>query len=103
MHCGPPMEAMMSGMVMNGPTPTMLLMLSAMACTKPNARTRPFVSELCLRLGPKDFGQYSRIPSAVALFLAALAQNPGMQQNERAVVSGPDKLQVQPQDAGYRG
>ena len=31
MHCGPPMEAMISGMVMNGPTPTMLLMLRAVA------------------------------------------------------------------------
>ena len=61
MHCGPPMEAMMSGMVMNGPIPTMLLMLSAVACSKPNPRIRPCESVLVLRLGSKDCGQYSGI------------------------------------------
>ncbi len=35
MHCGPPIDAMISGIVMNGPTPTMLLMLSAVACSSP--------------------------------------------------------------------
>lgn len=39
MHCGPPIDAMISGIVMNGPTPTMLLMLRAVACTRPNPRT----------------------------------------------------------------
>ena len=41
MHCGPPIDAMMSGMVMNGPTPTMLLMLSAVASSRPRPRIRP--------------------------------------------------------------
>ena len=41
MHCGPPIAAMISGIVMNGPTPTMLLMLSAVACTRPRLRIRP--------------------------------------------------------------
>src|SRR5271154_161919 len=40
MHCGPPIDAMMSGMVMNGPTPTMLLMLSAVASSSPRPRIK---------------------------------------------------------------
>src|SRR5580765_4977034 len=32
---------MIRGMVMNGPTPTMLLMLRAVACRRPKPRTRP--------------------------------------------------------------
>jgi hypothetical protein len=40
MHCGPPIDAMISGMVMNGPTPTMLLMLSAAAWRSPKPRMR---------------------------------------------------------------
>ena len=44
MHCGPPMEAMISGMVMNGPTPTMLDMLRAEACSRPKPRIKPVLS-----------------------------------------------------------
>src|SRR5579863_7228704 len=40
MDCGPPMEAINSGMVMNGPIPTMLDMLRAVAWSKPKARVR---------------------------------------------------------------
>ena len=35
---GPPMVASMRGMVMNGPTPTTLEMLSAVACSNPKPR-----------------------------------------------------------------
>ena len=38
------MDAMISGIVMNGPTPTMLLMLSAVACSRPKPRCRPYFS-----------------------------------------------------------
>src|SRR3989344_9054801 len=37
--CGPPMAPTMSGMVMNGPTPTMSIMLSAVASFRPSPRT----------------------------------------------------------------
>src|SRR5437667_14991 len=43
MHCGPPMAAMMRGMVTNGPNPTMLVMLSAVDSSRPNPRTRPYL------------------------------------------------------------
>src|ERR1700689_3487305 len=36
--CGPPIEAISSGMVMKGPTPTMLDMFSAVACSRPKPR-----------------------------------------------------------------
>src|SRR5713226_6628069 len=42
MHCGPPMARMMSGMVMNGPNPTMLVMFSAVASSTPRPRTSPY-------------------------------------------------------------
>src|SRR6266849_4383821 len=42
MHCGPPMEAMIRGMVTNGPNPTILVMLSAVDSIRPNPRTRPY-------------------------------------------------------------
>ncbi len=41
MACGPPMEAMNSGMVMNGPMPTMLATLSDVAWSSPSPRSRP--------------------------------------------------------------
>src|SRR6516165_3175920 len=53
MHCGPPMEAMINGMVMNGPTPTMLLMLSAVAWRSPKPRTSPCSSVDRLRVFSK--------------------------------------------------
>ena len=37
--CGPPSALMRSGIVMNGPTPIMLDMFSAMACSNPKRRT----------------------------------------------------------------
>src|SRR3990172_389973 len=37
--CGPPMAPTMSGMVMKGPTPTMSIMLSAVASFRPSPRT----------------------------------------------------------------
>src|ERR1700733_16179211 len=36
--CGPPMEAIISGMVMKGPMPTMLEIFRAVAWSKPKAR-----------------------------------------------------------------
>src|SRR4051794_22565324 len=36
--CGPPNAVMRSGIVMNGPTPIMLVMLSAVACSRPKRR-----------------------------------------------------------------
>src|SRR5579859_4028708 len=42
MHWGPPMAAMIRGMVMNGPNPTMLVMLSAVDSIRPKPRTRPY-------------------------------------------------------------
>ena len=36
--CGPPIEARISGMVRNGPTPTMYDMFMAVACHKPKPR-----------------------------------------------------------------
>lgn len=50
------MEAMISGMVMNGPTPNMLLMLSAQACNRPNPQAGPSSSALLLRSGAKILG-----------------------------------------------
>src|SRR6266849_6427005 len=52
MHCGPPMAAMMRGMGTNGPKPTMLVMLSAVASSRPRPRTRPyfFLISKCLSL-----------------------------------------------------
>ena len=44
MHCGPPIAAMINGMVTNTPTPTMLLMLSAVAWSNPMPRTKPWLS-----------------------------------------------------------
>src|SRR5271157_5589425 len=38
MACGPPAAAMMSGMVMNGPTPIMSIMFSVVACSRPTPR-----------------------------------------------------------------
>ena len=35
MTCGPFIAATMNGMVRNGPTPTMLMMLVAVACSRP--------------------------------------------------------------------
>src|SRR4051812_6638358 len=40
MHCGPPIALIISGMVMKGPTPTMLHMLRAVACNCPKLRSR---------------------------------------------------------------
>ena len=40
MHCGPPIVAMIRGMVINGPIPTMLDMFRAVACRSPNLRSR---------------------------------------------------------------
>src|SRR5438309_1525147 len=42
MHCGPPMAAMIRGIVMNGPNPTMLVMLRAVDSMRPSPRTRPY-------------------------------------------------------------
>ena len=39
MTCGPFMAATMKGMVRNGPTPTMLMTLVAVACSRPIARS----------------------------------------------------------------
>jgi len=36
---GPPIAVISSGIVMNGPIPTMLDMLSAVACSRPNRRS----------------------------------------------------------------
>ena len=36
--CGPPIEARISGMVRNGPTPTMFDVFMAVACNKPKLR-----------------------------------------------------------------
>src|SRR3954452_10118318 len=36
--CGPPNAVMSNGMVMNGPTPIMFVMLSAVACSMPKRR-----------------------------------------------------------------
>ena len=44
--CGPPMALNTSGMVMNGPTPIMSIMLSAVALPNPMPRIRPWESEL---------------------------------------------------------
>src|SRR5271165_1375655 len=38
MACGPPAALMMSGMVMNGPTPIMSIMFSVVACNRPTPR-----------------------------------------------------------------
>ena len=38
MACGPPMALMMRGMVMNGPTPIMSIMFSAVAVPRPTPR-----------------------------------------------------------------
>jgi len=38
--CGPPIAAINAGMVMNGPTPIMLVMFNPVACSKPNRRSR---------------------------------------------------------------
>src|SRR5260370_14183021 len=41
MACGPPIALKMRGMVMNGPTPIMSIMLSAVALARPIPRMRP--------------------------------------------------------------
>ena len=41
MACGPPIALNTSGMVMNGPTPIMSIMLSAVALPRPMPRIRP--------------------------------------------------------------
>ena len=46
-HCGPPMAAMMRGIVMNGPIPTMLVIFSAMASSSPKPRTSPYFFLIC--------------------------------------------------------
>jgi hypothetical protein len=38
--CGPPIAAMNSGIVMNGPIPTMLATFSDAACNSPSPRSR---------------------------------------------------------------
>ena len=38
--CGPPSAVISSGIVMNGPIPIMLIMLSAVAWSRPNRRVR---------------------------------------------------------------
>ena len=38
MACGPPSAVISSGIVMNGPMPIMLIMLSAVACSRPKRR-----------------------------------------------------------------
>src|SRR5688572_1316451 len=43
--CGPPRAVISRGIVMNGPTPIMFVMLRAVACRSPNLR-RSAVSEL---------------------------------------------------------
>src|SRR5437870_1573228 len=64
MHCGPPMAPMIRGIVINGPTPTMLLMLRAVACRRPKLRTKPYFSLILSRL-------FSKVPASVAEFAAA--------------------------------
>src|SRR5262245_48731076 len=53
--CGPPMSATMSGNVMNGPMPIMLLMLSAAACGSPMPLTSagPAPVAVCAMTGPE--------------------------------------------------
>src|SRR5712672_2590023 len=51
MACGPPIAPMMSGRVMNGPTPTMSSMLRITAVRRPIPRTSLFsVPDFCMEL-----------------------------------------------------
>src|SRR5690606_33372665 len=44
MMCGPFIAAIMKGMVRNGPTPTMLMMLVEVACSRPMRRSRVVIA-----------------------------------------------------------
>ncbi len=49
--CGPPSADMSSGIVMNGPTPIMFDMFSAVACKRPKRRTRSGRLDMSVKLG----------------------------------------------------
>ena len=51
MACGPPMAPTISGMVMNGPTPIMSIMFSAVALLTPIPRMRAGEEEASLVVG----------------------------------------------------
>ena len=54
MDCGPPMEAINSGIVMKGPIPTMFDMFRAVAGSKPNARVRWGCVSVFIAMGVQD-------------------------------------------------
>src|SRR5216117_2920012 len=101
MHCGPPIAAMISGIVMNGPTPTMLLMLSAVASSVPKLRTRPLSSFM---RGKSIIRRSRRVDSAAHDLAedlsAALLAAPGsrvltaIEQNSRGVSAHTGNRQI---------
>src|SRR5215203_3023888 len=53
MMCGPPIAVTMNGMVKNGPTPTMPMMLVAVACSRPMPRSSVTTAARGLRPGDR--------------------------------------------------